>query len=666
MKFSRSTDLLKLAWLASISLPTASAQTTGGSNKPPEVVEYELTAITGVSNLRNLPLNLSTSLKGKPPVPGTPTAVPNDTDIKWSGSAGEPTFSPSSGGSSVEIDFTRPFVKTTSDAATKFTASYSPSASSSSSPGSSLPPPSVTPSSQTKDLDRIYLDFWVADTEDTKDDFILVRPTTSQLETGQKTVLHWAKVTVKHNRGQALKLKITNSTSSGKPLYFLDQEEDPNPQTKDPALTSELEKEFDEGKFFWVGSAEKGEGEGKFKVQGDLGSGYKDAPEEKTVKLVPVEIKEISFAGSNYHELKSDDGNKTYDAPQWLDGNGDGQATTSTSTGDKNYPVSFTRNTNPIVGAMFSIHGLPNNLAIKLRAKGSDGIKIPETAAQVNGNDVTLPVTASDTSWPNMIKFYDRNDANKAFKLDWEIKVGDSDWAQVASTKHQVYLTLNDPVTALRQETLFYLSAKNADGDNAEASARNSMFGEFTDLVVTRLDGVQMTYWMNNAMGCTDTPDLLSSQDGNGNCQSWGGFFRDMLRIHGITADRIRVWPKAGDSSVIVKNWQFNQPPSGPPQHPYIENLDAFDLAGIPGQGNLNPPGSFNGHWITKSGGLYYDPSYGTTAISGGNADKTYEDGAFDGFGEQYRTSTGAVIRGIRKNNSGNTALSEVDYFLAN
>ena len=46
------------------------------------------------------------------------------------------------------------------------------------------------------------------------------------------------------------------------------------------------------------------------------------------------------------------------------------------------------------------------------------------------------------------------------------------------------------------------------------------------------------------------------------------------------------------DSSVIVKNWQFNEPPSGPTQHPYIESLDAFDLPGIPGQGNQNPPGS--------------------------------------------------------------------------
>lgn len=398
---------------------------------------------------------------------------------------------------------------------------------------------------------------------------------------------------------------------------------------------------------------------------GGSAGGNNSYSENVSAVLLPVEIKEVKFAGTNYYELKKDDESVTYSAPHWVDKDANGNPT-NTANGEKDYSVAYTRNTNPSVGAVFSIQGLPSNLVIKLRATGSDGIKIPETAAQINGSDVTLPVTASTTNWPNMIKFYDRTDANKAFKLDWEIKVGDSKWAQVASTKHQVYLTLNNPVTALRQETLFYLSAKKADGANAEAAARDSMYGEFTDQVVTRLDGVQMTYWMNNAMGCTDTPDLLSRQDGNGNCQSWGGFFRDMLRIHGITADRIRVWPKAGDSSVIVKDWQFNQPPSGPAQHPYIENLDAFDLAGIPGQGNPNPPGSFNGHWITKSGGHYYDPSYGTAAIKGGNAEKVYEDGAFDGFGEQYSTATGAGTRGIRKNNSGNAAVSEVDYFLAN
>ena len=293
MKFPRSTNLLKLAWLASFSLPTAHAQSTGGSNLPTQLITYRLTEIIAdPTSAITLPIALSTSLIGNSPTPGDPVASPQDTDIQWSGSTGEPLFTPSSGGSSVKLDFTQPFVKTLSDAATTITATYTfgsgPSSGSGSDP--SLPPPTVYPSSQTKNLDRIYLDFWVANTEDATDDVVLVRTTDSELASGEKTVLHWAKVTVKHSRGQSLKLKIENATSSGKPLYFLDQEENPNTQTQDPQLSNKLEKEFDDGKFFWVGSAEKGAGVGKFKAQGDLGSGYKDAPEEKTVNLVPVDF----------------------------------------------------------------------------------------------------------------------------------------------------------------------------------------------------------------------------------------------------------------------------------------------------------------------------------------------------------------------------------------
>ena len=194
--------------------------------------------------------------------------------------------------------------------------------------------------------------------------------------------------------------------------------------------------------------------------------------------------------------------------------------------------------------------------------------------------------------------------------------------------------------------------------------ARDAMFGEFTDQQVNRLDGVQMTYWVNNQMGCTDTPDLLQRSNGNGNCQSWGGLFRDILRTHGIAADRIWVWPKNNDTSLIVKNWSFTSPPSGPPNHPYVDGVDATDLLGIAGQGNPDPPGSFNGHWITKSGGFYYDASYGTSPVILGNVDKNYEDSAFAGFGAGY-VSGANTFTGIRLNDTASPT-ADVDYFLAN
>ena len=264
-------------------------------------------------------------------------------------------------------------------------------------------------------------------------------------------------------------------------------------------------------------------------------------------------------------------------------------------------------------------------------------------------------------------QFYDKKYDAKAFKLDWEIKVGNSDWLKIATTKHTVYVVLKDPITSLRQESLAELGCRNADNETAEASARSKMYGEFTDLVVKRLDGKQMTYWLNNQMGCIDTADLLSRTDGNGNCQSWSGLFRDILRFQGIQADRIKVSPQGKDTGVAVKAWIFTEPPHGPANHPYIIGLDATDVQGVPGQGNPNPPGSFNGHWITESGGTYFDPSYGAPVVSGANKGKLYEDSAFAGFMEIYVSPDDLREVGcIRQNDTSAQSPAEVNYFDAN
>jgi hypothetical protein len=36
-------------------------------------------------------------------------------------------------------------------------------------------------------------------------------------------------------------------------------------------------------------------------------------------KLLKVDIEEVSFSGTKYHELKSDDVSETYSAPHWVD-----------------------------------------------------------------------------------------------------------------------------------------------------------------------------------------------------------------------------------------------------------------------------------------------------------------------------------------------------------
>ena len=139
--------------------------------------------------------------------------------------------------------------------------------------------------------------------------------------------------------------------------------------------------------------------------------------------------------------------------------------------------------------------------------------------------DVTFPVTESNTAWPDMVKFYDRSDDAKAFTLDWEIKVG-ANWLKVDETKHQVYVTLADPKTGLRQETLFYLSAKNADGKTTEQEVHDAVWSEFTDCEVKRIDGTQLTYYNTFLAGQRETAQLL--KDGDGECTSWAKFFIDL------------------------------------------------------------------------------------------------------------------------------------------
>ena len=67
-----------------------------------------------------------------------------------------------------------------------------------------------------------------------------------------------------------------------------------------------------------------------------------------------------------------------------------------------------------------------------------------------------------------------------------------------------------------------------------------------------------MTYWLNDQMSCVDTPELLSRSDRNGNCQAWSGFFRDVLRVQGIAANRFRVWRDPDSDVIAAENFSLD------------------------------------------------------------------------------------------------------------
>ena len=236
-------------------------------------------------------------------------------------------------------------------------------------------------------------------------------------------------------------------------------------------------------------------------------------------------------------------------------------------------------------------------------------------------------------------------------------------WEDVGTSTHEIYFTRAAPLTPLRQETLFRISCKQAAGLSDPTAIVDAIYAEFTDRDVRRVsDGEQMTYWKNHIPGATTTSDLLSNETANGNCQSWSGLFRDTICLQGIPAQRIRVSPKriveleAGSmsrESVLVKNWLFGssvstitrvcstEPDNNISKIDYTHIIDLYkDLPEngtavpgniLPGQGNLNTPSNFNGHWITSAADCYYDPSYGTEKVPI-TSPQEYENNAFSGF----------------------------------
>lgn len=412
----------------------------------------------------------------------------------------------------------------------------------------------------------------------------------------------------------------------------------------------------------------------------------------------PIKINEVWFEkdGSinNYHQLISDDAQTTYEKPHWFDQNGDGDAA---DQNDKNYPVAFTRNTKPEIGAVFKVGSGLNNQDVKIKATGPGNIAIPETTVTVSQGEADLDATRSSGAFVNTIKFYSAQESGKEFKLTWEMKVADNDWIEVGETKHTLYLTLAAPKTSLRQETLFNLSARRGDGkSNSSKATVDSIYAEFTDQKVYKVvpsSGLEETQKMSYHLfpgTCSTTAELLTDANRNGNCQGWSSFFRDILRAVGISADQMKVWldPDTDVTNaetlttglldlqhrVAIKNWTFTgSGTSGDPDYPYTTvgvGADAVPGTRIKAQGNDNSPEMFNGHWIVQAAGTYYDPSYGSSAVANAGTSSVksaYENIAFDGYFNYELIPVGNdYILGDRIMKKNNTGLTEINIYTDN
>ena len=250
--------------------------------------------------------------------------------------------------------------------------------------------------------------------------------------------------------------------------------------------------------------------------------------------------------------------------------------------------------------------------------------------ATVNGNEIILEETEASNSWPNTVKFYDKD--NSAFELKWEIKIGNCAWKEITTTKHQVYITLDQPSTPLRQETLFKVACDKSSGASSEATTVSGIWSDFTDRKVINIEGEQLAYWENDTARAATTDTLL--MDANGQCGSWAEFLIDCFKVHKIDSDKYEIqsiyFPPYG--KMLVKKWTFDAKGNAPDYlkpFTHLEKEVQDDSTGVPAQGNDNPLSIFVNHYVVKYNKQFYDPSYGGSLY---NTEEEWEDASLDGF----------------------------------
>lgn len=386
--------------------------------------------------------------------------------------------------------------------------------------------------------------------------------------------------------------------------------------------------------------------------------------QERRVALHPIQIKEVSFGGDDYHQLTSDDMATLYVAPQWIDVNGDGKATTNRNTGEANYPVAFKRNTKPKVGAVFKGKDLRTGESVKIKATSAQGLAIPETAVTSGeGGVVILPEsTLASNNLPDSIRFHDSDD-DSAFVIEWQMKVGNGEWGIIGSTKHTVCIIHDDPAPTLtsRQVTLFVVACRSATGKTTHADITEGIWGEFKGREVKRYRGSVLTYYSNYNCSNTTTSLLLQQPSGDGECTAWARFFIDTRKVHGIDDANELVQIRSNAEGFAIKNWKFSiSGSSGSAEFPYLnvsplnyvrdkdynwDSAEVDDLIGLPGQGNDNPASLFNFHYIVFIGdNRFVDPSYGLEY----NSPSNMETQVIDGYFSNEPSSVGGVPK-IRK-----------------
>ena len=347
--------------------------------------------------------------------------------------------------------------------------------------------------------------------------------------------------------------------------------------------------------------------------------------------------------------------------PQYKDDNANGILDGSE---DHAWPVCYVRNTRPSIQATLACADASQSGSVLVRAEAT-GFALPATPAPVSGGVATLPATLTTQPLANAVDFQDPLTVNWFVSTD-----AGATWESAGSSTNRFYVTWDAPEiadTAKRLETLFYIGCRGAKGVTGTTGADNGRVldavweNQFRTLHVTRAsDGKVLTYYGfhdNNDNGVYDEEydndrnnpsqcrwwqfhELIQYQ--NGQCASWAQLMLFTLHAQGIMnllpsqEIRIRILYPIGANlftgmMFAVNNWETKgegQLPNPSFRQYTIVLLDAgvtgndeptakpvdsaWDIPGVPGQGNSpNPCSYFNSHSIVGIGDKFYDPSYG-------------------------------------------------------
>jgi hypothetical protein len=340
-------------------------------------------------------------------------------------------------------------------------------------------------------------------------------------------------------------------------------------------------------------------------------------------------------------------------------------------------PVAFLSGFAPMVTAKFDLGGCSKTIWAK--GDGPGAFDLP--AKQLSQGN--YPSTALSSTFPSeKVDFYE------PFEINWLISDSpNGPWVKAGSSKHPLYIS--HATTALSSDlqvyhSLIYYGCKSAKGLKTDDVIVESIYnGTFLSKKLLRKDSptrlTGMTYWLPKSdptsapyPDCFTTQFLLKFEDGR--CGAWADFFRDMIKIQGITATPALVtYPATPSMSAaltsdlstffgssagniviqdpmffkgefFVNNWSFSSAKFykwDREWDPYMEttspltlpNGNVLNFAPLPGsaaQGNGNPQSTFGDHALVKYNNKYYDPSYGTPIQNSKNA---WENLSLSGFG---------------------------------